>query len=77
MPSPLFGLDFTQPALTPEKLKDKGQRKVCGCMISKDIGQYNTCLHQCVYCYANASREQVTENFSKRDVNSETIIPIK
>lgn len=75
MPSPLFGLDFTQPALSPEKLKDKGQRKVCGCMISKDIGQYNTCLHQCVYCYANTSKEAVQKNWVKHSDNpfSETI----
>lgn len=75
MPSPLFGLDFTQPALTPEKLKDKGQRKVCGCMISKDIGQYNTCLHQCVYCYANTSKELVLKNWAKHQENptAETI----
>lgn len=72
MPSPLFGLDFTQPALTPEKLKDKGQRKVCGCMISKDIGQYNTCLHQCVYCYANTSKELVQKNWAKHLDNPTT-----
>ena len=36
--------------------KDKGQRQYCGCIISKDIGEYNTCPHLCEYCYANANR---------------------
>lgn len=32
--------------------KDRSQRKECGCIVSKDIGSYGSCLHGCVYCYA-------------------------
>jgi hypothetical protein len=43
--------------------RDKGQRIACGCMKSKDIGEYNTCPHLCEYCYANASKEVAIANF--------------
>ena len=41
----VFGISVTNK-------KDPHQRTACGCVQSKDIGVYGTCLHGCVYCYA-------------------------
>ena len=54
-------------------LKDKGQRKVCGCIVSKDVGRYGTCPHLCTYCYANSSAERVKQNYSAHRKESETL----
>ncbi|OPX69085.1 MAG: hypothetical protein A4E37_00645 [Methanoregulaceae archaeon PtaB.Bin056] len=55
-----------QPGSIPFRhLRDPGQRGACGCIASKDIGQYSTCMHLCRYCYANASARAVEANFRK------------
>ncbi|RDU23625.1 DUF1848 domain-containing protein [Anaerosacchariphilus polymeriproducens] len=42
--------------------KDKNQRNECGCMESIDIGCYDTCKNECIYCYANENCNKVKEN---------------
>ena len=49
--------------------RDKGQRQFCGCIASKDVGEYNTCPHLCEYCYANASKEVAVRNWRKQERN--------
>ncbi|MBI5325862.1 MAG: DUF1848 domain-containing protein [Ignavibacteriae bacterium] len=53
--------------------KDKSQRMECGCHLSKDIGQYNSCLMNCIYCYANTSNKTALKNYGRHTVKTESL----
>lgn len=65
IPQDAIILDSSHYAIKTKNNKDKGQRQFCGCMVSKDIGEYNTCPHLCEYCYANSSKEVALANWEK------------
>lgn len=62
----LFGIDVTP-------TKDKNQRRECGCVQSKDIGVYDTCLHGCAYCYAGTLRSSL-KNCQNHEPHSPSLI---
>ena len=54
--------------------KKKGARAECACYLSCDIGAYNTCMHLCKYCYANAEANTVFEQHKMHDPASPFLI---
>ena len=55
------------------KVKDKSQRQECGCVVSKDVGQYETCFHDCAYCYAGTS-QQARRNKEQHNPESPSLL---
>jgi Domain of unknown function (DUF1848) len=52
----------------------KPHRARCGCFSSRDIGEYDTCPHGCVYCYAVNSRNRAKEIFARHCTGDEGLI---
>jgi hypothetical protein len=62
-----FGIDVP-------RTKDPTQRKACECVVSRDVGMYESCLFGCQYCYATKSFEQARLNFESHDPESPSLL---
>ncbi|MBM4063629.1 MAG: DUF1848 domain-containing protein [Planctomycetes bacterium] len=55
--------------------RDPNQRAACGCLASRDIGEYDSCPYGCAYCYATASVDRAEQNRARHDPEGETLLP--
>jgi len=65
--SVITGKDFTNS-------KQDRMREGCKCVKSVDVGEYNSCLHYCTYCYANYNSSAIERNNSSHDATSPLLL---
>ncbi len=63
----VFGINVTHK-------KDPFQREACGCVASRDIGVYDTCLSGCQYCYATTSFEKAEALHKNHNPDSTSMV---
>ena len=60
--------------ITFKNVKHIGNRAGCQCMESHGIGDYDTCMNGCKYCYANTNPQKAFENYKFHDPDSPLLL---
>lgn len=58
----------------PKEQKKSAAKCGCLCYPNTSVGEYNTCLHKCKYCYATSDFDRCDKNFKMHDDNSPLLI---
>ncbi len=59
----------------PIAARMKPHRPECGCFESRDIGDYDSCPHGCVYCYAVHGRARARRRHADHDPKGALLLP--
>jgi hypothetical protein len=57
----------------PIAAAQKGTRPGCACHEARDIGDYDTCPHGCIYCYAVRHRRVALARYQAHDPAAESL----
>ncbi|HEY1686694.1 MAG TPA: DUF1848 domain-containing protein [Tepidisphaeraceae bacterium] len=61
-------IDATRLGVSAE---EKGNRPSCRCHACRDIGEYDTCPHGCIYCYAVNNHQTAKQNYQNHNSEGE------
>lgn len=60
--------------LSLKRPKQNNARSGCDCVLNAEIGQYNTCDHRCLYCYAAGPTTILEQNLCRHYETSSCLI---
>jgi len=66
---------LTAVAGRPVRAPVQGNRADCRCHRSRDVGEYDTCPHGCVYCYAVNDPARARRRYGRHDPAGEFLLP--